>query len=120
MDKKENFDFEKLLVYQKALDFVDLVYDQVKLYPREEKYSLSSQHTRAAISIPLNIAEGKGDTDKQFNRFLNIAKNSGKECVVCDTIAHRQKYIDEETHNDYRTRIAEILKMITRLQKSLK
>ena len=51
---------------------------------------LTSQYKRAAASIPLNIAEGSGDTDAQINRYLQMAWDSVKECVVCSTIARRQ------------------------------
>lgn len=87
------FAFEDLKVYQKALDFVDIAYLFSSAFPKEEKYGLSSQFTRAATSIALNIAEGAGDTDAQFNRFLNVAIDSVKECVVCSTIAKRQNFI---------------------------
>jgi len=81
MDK---FKFEDLNVYQKSLDFVDSVYLQIKEFPRSEVYNLSSQFRRAATSIPLNIAEGQGNTNSQFNRFVMIAKSSINECVVCN------------------------------------
>jgi four helix bundle protein len=79
MDK---FKFEDLNVYQKSLDFVDSVYFQIKEFPKSETYNLSSQFRRAATSIPLNIAEGQGNTNLQFNRFVMIAKSSINECVV--------------------------------------
>lgn len=86
------FNFEDLRVYQKSLDFIDEVYEITKHFPSEERYSLTSQYRRAAQSIALNIAEGAGDTDPQFNRFLNISQGSIKECVVCSTIAARQNF----------------------------
>ena len=60
---KVKFAFEDLKVYQKALDFVDSVYSISSTFPKEEKYGLASQFTRASTSIALNIAEGAGDTD---------------------------------------------------------
>lgn len=83
------FKFEDLKVYQKAIDFIDITYVVCKKFPKEETYKLSSQYIRAATSIALNIAEGSGDTNPQFNRFLQIAIGSVKECVVCSTIAKR-------------------------------
>jgi four helix bundle protein len=87
--KDIKFKFEDLQVYQKALDFVDLSYKTVKKFPDIERYALTSQYTRASLSIALNITEGSGDTNSQFNRFLQIAIGSVKECVVCITIAKR-------------------------------
>ena len=76
------FSFENLQVYQKSLEFVDLVYEVTKEFPKSELYNLTSQFKRAAVSIALNIAEGAGDTNAQFSRFLQIALDSVKECVV--------------------------------------
>lgn len=94
--KDVKFKFEDLKVYQKALAFIDETYKVTGQFPKEELYGLSSQYKRASISIALNIAEGSGDTNAQFNRFLNISKGSIKECVVCSTIANRQNFISDE------------------------
>ena len=118
--KTTKFNFEDLQVYQKSLDFVDMVYDITDSFPKEEMYRLSSQYIRAAISIPLNIAEGSGDTDAQFNRYLQITGNSAKECVVCSTIARRRKYITEAQDESIRERLVEISKMTYGLKKHLK
>ena len=118
--KDIKFKFEDLQVYQKALDFVDLSYKTVKKFPDIERYALTSQYTRASLSIALNIAEGSGDTNSQFNRFLQIAIGSVKECVVCITIAKRQGYIKIEQEIELREKLEELSKMITSLQKYLK
>ncbi len=118
--KTTKFNFEDLQVYQKSLDFVDMVYDTTDEFPKEEIYRLSSQYIRAAISIPLNIAEGSGDTDAQFNRYLQISGNSVKESVVCSTIARRRKYITEAKDEATREKLAELSKMSNGLQKYLK
>jgi len=114
------FNFEDLKVYQKSLNFVDMVYEITDDFPKEEVYRLSSQYIRAAISISLNIAEGSGDTDKQFNRYLQISGNSVKECVVCSTIATRRKYITEAQDKKTREKLVELSKMTSSLQKYLK
>ncbi|MBL85317.1 MAG: four helix bundle protein [Winogradskyella sp.] len=118
--KNIKFQFEDLKVYNKALDFIDLVYKIADTFPNSEKFGLSSQFTRASVSIALNIAEGSSDTDKQFNRFLQMALDSVNECVVCSTIAKRQNYISEDIENQLRERLVELSKMITSLQKYLK
>lgn len=114
------FKFEQLVVYQKSLDFVDQVYSLTREFPKEELYGLSSQYKRASTSIPLNIAEGAGDSDAQFNRYLQMAWNSSKECIVCSTIARRQGFISTQSDLDARQRISELSKMIRSLQKYLK
>ncbi len=114
------FKFEDLKVYQKALSFVDVVYQMSNSFPKEENYRLTSQFIRAATSIALNIAEGSGDTNPQFSRFLQIALGSVKECVVCVTIAKNQKYISTKEESNLREKLEELSKMISSLQKYLK
>jgi len=78
---EEGFDFENLKVYQKALGYVDFVYEITKGFPKEELFSLTDQFKRASISICLNIAEGSGGSRIEFNRFLKIARRSIRECI---------------------------------------
>ncbi|WP_438988788.1 four helix bundle protein [Polaribacter sp.] len=117
--KTIKFKFEDLKVYQKSLDFVDIVYNTTKQFPSEENYRLTSQFIRAATSISLNIAEGSGDTNPQFSRFLKISLGSIKECVVCVTIANNQNFITENESLILREKLAELSKMITALLKYL-
>ena len=114
------FNFEDLKVYQKALEFVDLVYLLTSKFPDKEKYGLSSQFTRSAVSIALNTAEGSGDSDAQFHRYLQIAEGSVRECITCATIANRRNYITQEENLKARTILLELLKMIRSLQYYLK
>jgi len=75
----ETYKFQKLQVYQSALDYVDAVYELTKLLPEREKFNLSSQIERAATSIALNIAEGStGQTDAEQNRFLLTDQKTGE------------------------------------------
>ncbi len=117
--KDLRFKFEDLKVYQKALDFVDFAYDVSDKFPNTERYGLISQFTRASLSITLNIAEGSADTDKQFNRFLQMALDSLNECVVCSTVAKRRNYITKALDYDVRLKLVELSKMITSLKKYL-
>lgn len=114
------FNFEDLKVYQKSLDFVDQVYATTREFPNEEKYGLTSQYRRASVSVPLNIAEGHGSSDAQFNRYLQMAWDSTKECVVCSTIARRQKFITEEQDFEARIKLSELARMTTSLQRYVK
>jgi four helix bundle protein len=114
------FNFEDLKVYQKDIEYVDLAYSISEKFPKTERFALSPQYTRAAVSIALNIAEGSGDTNAQFNRFLQIALGSVKESVVCSTIARSQSYIDKELEYSIRKKLEELSKMITSIQKYLK
>ncbi|MUP45102.1 four helix bundle protein [Gramella sp. BOM4] len=115
----EKFNFEELKVYQKSLIFVDEIYEQTKKFPKEEIYGLTSQFRRAASSIALNIAEGAGSTNPEFRRFLQIALNSIKECVVCTEIAKRQSFLDIQQYEKARKDLSELSKMVTSLKKYL-
>ncbi len=114
------FNFEKLEVYQKALNFLDEVYKLTKDFPKKETFGISSQFIRAASSVALNIAEGAGSSNAQFNRYLQLGLNSTRECVVCSTIAKRQGYISSEQDLTTRSRLTELSKMIVSLQRYLK
>ncbi|MUP44188.1 four helix bundle protein [Gramella sp. BOM4] len=114
------FNFEDLKVYQKALDFADFAYSLTHKFPNSEKYGLSSQFSRAAVSIALNISEGSGDSDPQFHRFLQIAEGSVRESVTCTTIGFRRGFISNEENQKARNLLLEILKMIRSLQIYLK
>lgn len=114
------FNFEDLVVYQKSLDFINFVYSTTNEFPKEELYGLTSQFRRASVSIALNISEGSGGSDKEFSRFLRISSNSLKECVVCTTVATRQKYISEEINQKCRRDLIEISKMISGLHRYLR
>lgn len=90
------FKFEKLDVWQAALDYLDLVYQIAEQLPAKEEYNLKSQMIRAATSITLNIAEGStGQTDAEQARFLGIAIRSLIETVACQHIIHRRNYLSQ-------------------------
>ncbi|KRP28310.1 MAG: four helix bundle protein [Cryomorphaceae bacterium BACL22 MAG-120619-bin32] len=117
---KKIFKFEELSVYKKSIDFIDNVYIISKTFPKDENYRLTSQFIRASSSISLNIAEGSGDTNPQFSRFLRISIGSIKECIVCITIAKNQNYISEKENIELREKLVELSKMISGLIKYLK
>ena len=113
--EETRYKFEELQVYQKSLDFVDMVYSLTKTFPPDERFRLTSQYIRASISVSLNISEGAGDTNSQFQRFLKIALGSINECVVCSTIALRQGFITNEQDMAARKKLVEMSKMFTSL-----
>ena len=91
-----SFKFEKLIVWQKAVDLSDFVNQVAKGFPKEEIYILTSQIKRAADSVSLNIAEGStGQTNPEFKRFLSIALRSAVEVVGCIYLAKRRGYITD-------------------------
>lgn len=87
------FKFERLIVWQKAIDLTAVVHNVTLKFSKEELYILSSQIKRAADSIALNIAEGStGQTNPEFNRFLTFALRSNIEVVSCIYIAKKKYY----------------------------
>ncbi|MCX6318928.1 MAG: four helix bundle protein [Bacteroidetes bacterium] len=114
------FKFEKLLVWQKAVDLADEVNQVVKKFPREELFVLTSQMRRAADSVSLNIAEGStGQSNQEFSRFLGYALRSNVEVVACIHLAQRRGYIPKEQFDKIYKMCEELLVMINALRKKL-
>ncbi len=116
MSSKYVFAFEKLDVYHKAIDYGEHVHLQIKSFPKEELYAISSQYRRAADSIALNISEGYPGSDAQFIKHLNIAIYSANECVTCSTKAFKRNYINLEQDEENRKMITELTKMLSSLR----
>ena len=119
MKSKYHFKFEDLHVYQKAMDFGEVVDVMVKDFPKHELYALSSQFRRVADSIALNIAEGYPGSDAQFVKHINHAIHSANECVSCSTKAKRRNYINFEKNEENRKLISELTKMMSSLRKTI-
>ena len=87
-------DFRKYDIWIDSMELVDEVYTFVEAFPNNEKYGLSSQITRSAVSIPSNIAEGASrNSAKDFARFLEIALGSAFELETQLIIAERRTYL---------------------------
>src|SRR6266480_980384 len=87
------FNFEKLDVWQEAIQFADLVYELSGDFPADERFGLTNQMRRAAVSISSNIAEGSSRMSRtDFARFVEIATGSLFEVVSQTTIALRRNY----------------------------
>ena len=96
--------YRDLIVWQKAIDLVAEIYKATDTFPDREKYALSSQMRRAAVSIPSNIAEGRSrSTRKDFINFLHTALGSGTELETQLIIGKRLGYLQ---HSDFQTTTA--------------
>ncbi len=115
------FKFEKLEIWQQALDYLESIYRIANKLPEQERYNLKSQMIRAATSINLNIAEGStGQTDAEQARFLGVALRSLFETVACLHIIYRLNYLDEPEDLRQAYRKAELLaRRITAMRKRL-
>lgn len=117
----ENKSYKDLIVWQKSIDLTEQVYEMVKLFPDDERYVLSTQMRRAAISIPSNIAEGQQrNSTKEFINFLYIAKGSKAELQTQCYICLRLNLLKKEQVKPVMELLAEIGKMITKLIESLR
>ena len=91
------FKFEKLIIWQKAMDFGEEIYKLSNKFPPKEMYNLSSQINRAVDSIALNISEGAiGQTNPEQARFMSYSIRSLAEVVTCLHKALRRNYISQE------------------------
>jgi four helix bundle protein len=116
---RSKFNFENLIVYQKSLDYIDMVYVITEKFPQKEMYGLASQFRNAANSVALNIGEGSAGTVKEFKNFIRISYRSLNECVVCTTLAHRRGYIYDTEKDKSREAAAELIRMLSGLRNSL-
>lgn len=92
-----SFKFEKLIIWQKAMDFGEDINNLTSFFPKKEIYNLSSQILRAADSVALNISEGSIEqSNAKFNRFLGYSVRSIAEVVTCLYKAKRRNYISNE------------------------
>jgi four helix bundle protein len=90
------FVFERLETWQKAIEFADVVYRLTRAFPDDERFGLTSQMRRAAVSISSNIAEGSSRFSKaDFARFLEIATGSVFEVVSQAFISRREGFLSE-------------------------
>ena len=105
--------FKELKIWSRAVDLAVDVYSVTKNFPKEEKYGLTSQITRSAVSVPSNIAEGSGrNSDKDFNKFLGIALGSSFELETQLIIANKIGILEEESFKKIASETIEVQKMI--------
>jgi four helix bundle protein len=115
------FKFEKLEVWQKAIEFGLEIHNLTRRFPKEELYILTSQIKRASDSIALNIAEGStGQTNTEFSQFIGYAIRSAIEVVSCLYIGKKRDLISNQDFESLYAEIGTIIKMLQSLRKSLK
>ena len=108
--------YRNLVVWQKAMELAKKVYLVTRNFPEEEIYALTSQVRRSAVSVPGNIAEGKGrGTDKEFVQFLRIALGSLYELQTQLELALRIEYITEKEFESIDQQMFEVEKMLNSL-----
>ncbi|MDA7706340.1 four helix bundle protein [Flavobacteriaceae bacterium] len=112
--------FEELKIWQKSMAITEKCYKETENFPNEEKYGLTSQLRRSAVSIPSNISEGAGrNTNGEFKQFLGIANGSSYELLTQLYLSLRLKLIKEENVRPIINEVLEVTKMNFSLQRSL-
>lgn len=114
------FGFEKLEVWQKAIDFADTVYLVTRHFPADERFGLTNQLRRAAVSISSNIAEGSARISKKdFARFIEIATGSLYEVISQGFIGRNQGFLRPEEFSSLYAAAEEQGRMLSGLRRSL-
>ena len=110
--------YRDLIAWQKAMAMVTHVYEITKVFPDDEKFGLTSQMRRCAVSVPSNIAEGHSrNSQAEFRRFLSIARGSNAELTTQLMIANNLGYLPDSTTS--LKMVDEVGRIISGLIKSL-
>jgi len=94
--------YKNLKIWQLGLEIANDISDILIDFPKHERYGLSSQISGCSISMPSNIAEGSGRTDRSFKNFLDYSLGSSYKIGTQLLVAHHRKYIDTETFKKIR------------------
>lgn len=114
------FNFEKLETWHKAIVFADLVYETTRNFPADERFGLTNQMRRAAISVSSNIAEGAARNSKNdYARFLEIATGSLFEVVSQSFVSQRQGFMSEMDFKKLYAAAEEQGKMLSGLRRAV-
>lgn len=113
--------FQDLIVWQESMQLAKEIYKLVKLLPSEERYALSDQMRRAAVSIPSNIAEGQArNSTKEFIQFIYIAKGSNAELLTQLLLCADFSYVTNEQTAEAILLSKKVNRLLTGLIRSLK
>lgn len=114
------FNFEKLETWHEAISFADLVYLLTRDFPSEERFGLTNQMRRAAVSISSNVAEGCSRSSRvDYARFVEIAAGSLFEVVSQATIGRNQGFLTETNYQQLYQAAEKQSRMLSGLRKSL-
>jgi four helix bundle protein len=114
------FKFEKLIIWQLAIEMANNIHLMTRSFPKEEMFSLTSQIKKAADSVALNIAEGStGQSNPEQQRFLGYAQRSGIEVVSALYLAIKREYITKEIFDIRYNELDSLIKKIQAFKNSL-
>jgi four helix bundle protein len=114
------FNFEKLETWNEAISFADLVYQLTRHFPAEERFGLTNQMRRAAVSVSSNVAEGSSRSSRaEYARFVEIATGSVFEVVSQATIGRNQGFLTEADYQKLYGAAEKQSRMLSGLRNSL-
>ena len=112
--------YKDLIAWQKAMDLVAGVYSITECFPSKERFGLTDQMRRAAVSVPSNIAEGQAHFSKlEFRHFLRHARGSLAELETQRLITQRVKYLGEEQAGILLKQVDELGRILNGLIRSI-
>lgn len=115
------FGFEKLTAWQKAVEYADLIYRATQTFPADERFGLTSQLRRSAVSVSSNIAEGSSRSSRtDFARFIEIAYGSLLESISELEIAKRQEFLNDEMFETAYKKAEDLAKILSGFRRTLK
>lgn len=113
--------FKQLRIWQKGFEIASLSYRLIQSFPKEERFSLSSQLTKAAVSIPSNIAEGSSrSSQKEYKHFIEIALGSCFEVETQTLIAIEVNFGDPDLRSELLNKIVDEQRMLVGFISKLK
>ena len=111
--------FRDLIVWQKGVDLAVLIYNSTERFPRSERFGLTAQARRAAVSIPSNVAEGKAKGGQSYPHHIKIALGSEAELQTQLEIAKRLNLLPPSQADTLLAQTAEVGRMLSGLLKAL-
>ena len=119
-DVRDTRSFKGLLVWQQAMDLAEAVYQLCRQLPKEEKFVLSDQLRRAAVSVPSNIAEGSGrQSRREFSQYLRIAYGSLCEVETQLLLVQRLAFTTSANWSDLFKQVSSVGRLLKSLIRSL-
>ncbi len=114
------FNFEKLDTWHEAIAFADLIYNVTRGFPAEERFGLTNQMRRAAVSVSSNIAEGCSRSSKiDYARFVEISTGSVFEVISQATISRNQSFLTPADYDQIYRAAEKQSRMLSGLRSSL-
>ena len=115
--KRHNF--KKLKIWQMGMELAKIIFDLTDTFPSSEKFGLTSQMNRCAVSIPSNISEGSSRTNKSFSHFIDIALGSSFEIYTQLLLANMRNYVSDEITQQIENKIEEFQRATMTFQNTL-